>query len=1545
MNKPSGIEELLPLSPLQQGLLFHALLDDEGPDIYTVQVGIGLEGSLDPAKMRVAGQALLDRHSNLRAGFRHLKSGRSVAMIPHRVELPWREIDLSGSSSAVRSDELARSLAEERERRFDVTRPPLMRWVLVHLGLQRYHLAITFHHILMDGWSLPLIKQELFALYAQGGDSTLLPRVTPYRDYLAWLAAQDRTAAEAAWRKALAELDEPSLVAGADRNRRPLIPGKVVTELTEEFTAALMTQIRRLDVTLNTLIQMAWGILLGRLIDREDVVFGVTVSGRPDEVPGMENMVGLFINTLPVRVRPRPSDSMAQALARLQTANVELLAYHHLGLADIQRLVGVEQLFDTLVVCENFPSSAGQMVESASGVRVTGEDIYTVTHYPLDFVAFPGPSLGFELIYQPDLFDRAAAELLVGRFVRILETVVADPDQPIGCIDILTAEERHQLLVEWNGAVRAYPETTLPQLFEVQVAQTPDATAVVCQGDVLTYAELNVHANRLAHALIARGVGPEHIVALALPRGVEFVVALLAVMKAGAAYLPVDPDYPAERITTTLSDAGPALLVTNSEIARSLPDVAPGIVLDRPDVITTLDQCSDTDPTDSDRRQSLSPRNPAYVIYTSGSTGQPKGVVIPHRNVVNLLHSHQRALFAPAVDALGGRPLRVAHNWSFSFDASWQPLLAILQGHEIVVTTDETRRDPQLLAAAIIKEEIDFIEVTPSYLTELVAAGLFDDGGCPLTVLGVGGEAVPESLWTDLQKLEGIDSYNFYGPTECTVDTVVAQVRDSARPMIGRPVDNTRVYVLDSRLRPVPPAATGEFYIGGAQLARGYLAKPGLSAERFVADPFGLPGSRMYRTGDLVRWRTGGVLEFVGRADDQVKIRGFRVEPGEIEAVLTRHDAVAQSLVLVRKDRPQVERLVAYVVPAEAAVPDAAELRHHTAAALPDYMVPSAFVILDRLPVLPNGKVDRKALPSPELTAAVSGRAPATPRERLLCEAFAAVLGVPAVGAEDDFFALGGDSIVAMQLVNRARGAGLVVTPRQVFQHKTVEALATVAEVQTTGSRKTDDGVGLIPLTPIMHWLREVGDPIKGFNQAEVLQVPAGLSWDRLVAIMRAVVDHHDMLRARLVRRADGTIDDGGIGDWVLDVCSPGSVQADAWIGRVDVAGLGGEAVSQQITEHARSALGRLDPDAGVMLQVVWFDAGADTPGRLLLMVHHLVVDGVSWRVLIPDLAAAYAQLATGGSVELAPVGTSFRRWSQLLTELAAAPGRDAELSLWTKTLSGGVSLPVERALDPERDTMGRLQTLTLVLPVQRTTPLLASVPAAFDSTVNDALLTALALAVVDLARRYNGSGADGDTGVVVALEGHGREEELVGGVDLSRTVGWFTNVFPVRLDPGEIDLDEALAGGPAARQAITRVRDHLRALPENGMGYGLLRYLNPRTRTVLGELVVPQIEFNYMGRYDSSEATDWAQAPEVEAVDASADPDMPTAFCMVLDAHIEDHPHGSELTSYWSWPAGVLREETVQDLARTWFRALDALGMCATSLSADRCRANTGEV
>ncbi|MGW6462065.1 AMP-binding protein, partial [Streptomyces sp. NPDC055078] len=563
--------------------------------------------------------------------------------------------------------------------------------------------------------------------------------------------------------------------------------------------------------------------------------------------------------------------------------------------------------------------------------------------------------------------------------------------------------------------------------------------------------------------------------------------------------------------------------VTTPELARALPPGSPVQLLDDP----RLAALDGGDLTDADRRAPLVPGHPAYVIHTSGSTGRPKGVVVTHESVGRLFHSHRETLYAPAVAATGRRRLRAGHAWSFSFDASWQPQLWLLDGHCVHVVSDETRRDPELLAAAVVAHGFDFLEVTPSFFAQMAGALVRDDGTCPLAVVGVGGEAVPGALWDRLGSLRGTEAFNLYGPTESTVDALVARVRDSERPLVGRPVAGTRAYVLDDLLQPVPPGVAGELYLAGGGLARGYLGAPALTAERFVADPFGGPGSRLYRTGDLARWTGDGRLDYLGRADEQVKLRGFRIEPAEIESALCAHPAAEQAVVTVRQDGSR-KLLVAHVVPKGGHEVDAAQLRAHVASLLPDPMVPAAVVLLERLPRLPNGKLDRAALPAPDFAALSSGRPPGTPVEKTLCAVFRDVLGVERVGVDDDFFALGGDSIVAMQLVSRARAAGVRITPRLVFRHRTVAGLGAVATATGDLVRASDDGTGTVPLTPVMHWLRELGGPFSTYHQAAVVRTPAALDRRGLGAVLQALADRHDLLRATLVR--------GSADDWSLRV-------------------------------------------------------------------------------------------------------------------------------------------------------------------------------------------------------------------------------------------------------------------------------------------------------------------------------------------------------------------------------------------------------------------------
>ncbi|MEU9347336.1 non-ribosomal peptide synthase/polyketide synthase [Streptomyces sp. NPDC048278] len=1519
---PAGTD-VLPLSPLQAGLLFHAALDsgDEGPDVYTVQISYDLDGPVDADRLRAAAQDLLDAHENLRSGFRYLSSGRPVAVVPRTAVLPWRQLDLTDGDEAA----WTRVLGQER-RRFDPERPPLLRLLLARTGPDRHRLVLSHQHLLLDGWSLPLLTAELWARYE--GRTPALP--APYREHLRLLAAQDPAASATAWTEALTGLAEPTRLAPADPDRAAAVPHTHTVELDAGRTAELEAFARRTGVTVNTLVQAAWGVLLGRLTGRDDVVFGATVAGRSPELPGSEAMIGLFINTIPVRVRIRPEESTAALLERLQDEQSRLIAHQHLGLADIQRTAGLGELFDTLVVFESYPvADPDEETGENAGVapRATVREHADSTHYPLAWAVEPAERLRVTAEFRPDLFDAATVRRITAALTGLLTGMAADPGRPVGRLDLLDSADRYTVLETWNDTALPAAERlgTVPALFAAQAAATPDAVAVTDGRTTWTFAELDARSAELARILAGHGAGPERIVALALPRTADHIAAILAVLKAGAAYLPLDPDLPAARRTDMLADARPVLVLATDATAGALPATdVPVVRLDAP--ADGLPQAEPTAP---------GPDDPAYVIYTSGSTGRPKGVVVTQRGVANLFHSHRHDLHDLAKERTGRRHLRVGHAWSFSFDASWQPQLWLLDGHALHIADDDTRRDPELLAAFVRDRDIDFIEVTPSLLARMADSGLIGpDGDCPLAVVGFGGEAVPDALWQRLAALPDTEAVNLYGPTEATVDALVGRVRDSARPVVGRPVHHSRAYVLDTALRPVPPGVTGELYLSGPGLARGYLGRPDLTAERFVADPFGLPGARMYRTGDLARWTEDGLLEFAGRTDDQVKIRGYRVELAEIEAALDSHPAVAQSVVVTREHRPGVRQLIAYAVPdgsggtGGTGGTGGAELRAHAAARLPDYMVPAAVVVLERLPLLSNGKLDRAALPAPDFTAAGGGRTPENDTERALRALFADALGLPAeaIGTDDDFFAFGGDSIVAMQLVARARSGGLRITPRQVLQHRTVAALAAVAVPLGADDRRAahDDGTGTVPLTPIMRALLDRGGPIAAYHQAALLRTPADLTEPGLLTVLGALAARHDMLRARLVRTPEAA----------LSVPAAGDTDVRTWLARVDVRETAEDesALRDAIADHAPRALAGLDPEAGAMVRAVWFDAGPDRPGRLLLLVHHLVVDGVSWRVLLPDLATAWAAVRGGRTPEPAPVELSFARWARLLGTRAGEPAAEDELPWWTSALAAGADLPLARPLDPARDTVATTRYLSLSLPAGVTGPLLSRVPAAFGASVNDVLLTAFALAVGDWRARTLGAEHAGGP-VLVDLEGHGREEELAGDADLSRTVGWFTSVVPVRLDPGASGPD-ALTGGAALDAAVARIRDHLTALPAAGIGHGLLRRLNPATGPLLAELAEPQIEFNYMGRFDRPAAADWSYAAEEDAADLDADPGMPMSHALTLNALTEDRPEGPELSAHWAYAAGLLTEEAVRELAETWFRALEAVVARADELN-----------
>ncbi|SBT41192.1 non-ribosomal peptide synthetase [Micromonospora narathiwatensis] len=1506
MVKQSRVEDILPLSPLQQGLLFHALYDGSASDLYTVQFALDLTGPVDGDRMRRALGAILARHANLRVGIRQRKTGESVAVVPREVAPAWQEHDLTGHDTVDRDDEVARLLAADRTAGFDLARPPLLRAALIRTGPERAKLVLTNHHVLLDGWSMPLLAKELFAHYAAGGQDRTLPPVTPYRDYLGWLDRQDRAAAERAWRDALRGLAGPTLLVPADPARPPAAPEQLTVPLPADLTAGLTAAARRLGVTLNTVVQGAWALLLGTLTGDDDLVFGATVAGRPPELPGVESMLGLFINTVPVRIRLDPAEPLAALLARVQDEQSALMAHQHVGLAEIRRLAGTGDgdLFDTLTVFENYPLDPAALDLPGTGLRVTAVAGHDATHYPLTLAVLPGERLTLRLDHRPDLLDGAAARRVADRLVRLLTAVVDAPQTPVGTLDALDDAERATVLGTWAAGPPAVPARTFPELFAAQVAARPQAPALIGEDDTMSYAEVDEAADRLARLLIEHGVGPERVVALALPRSPELVTAALAVSKAGGAWLPVDPDYPADRIAFMLTDARPVLVATLTGI--ELPDVdVPRLPLDEPSTVAAWSARPAGPVTDAERAAPLRPEHPAYLIYTSGSTGRPKGVLVTHAGLPGFTAAIVTGF---DVDATS----RVLQFSSPSFDASVLELCAAFGAGAALVVPPSGPLVGDDLAAVLIGQQVTHALIPPAAL-----AGLPDVAPPVLRTLVVGGDACGEDLVARFAP--GRRMVNAYGPTEITVAATLSAplVPGAGAPPIGGPVVGARAYVLDRFLRPVPPGVPGELYIAGTGLARGYLDRPALTAERFVADPYGAePGGRMYRTGDLVRWRADGTLEFVGRADAQVKIRGFRVEPGEIESVLSRHPAVAQVAVIAREDQPGVKRLVGYVVPVAGALVDPAALRAHVGASLPEYMVPAAVVGLRALPLTPSGKLDRRALPAPGFTGAGGGRAPANEREALLAGLFAEVLGLDAVGVDESFFDLGGDSIVSIQLVSRARKAGLSFSPRDVFVHRTVAALATAAAADDAAPAPVEDGTGEVPLAPIVHWLRERGGPIDGFHQSMLVNSPAGLRSEHLVAAVQALVDHHDALRLRLVRDEPG--------GWRQVIGARGSVAAAELVTRVDAAGLDADELRALIEEQAKGVQARLAPGAGRVLRAMWFDAGPDRPGRLLLALHHLVVDGVSWRILLPDLAAAAQAVAAGRTPELEPVRTSLRRFAEQLVAEAARPERTAELDGWLDRLGAAETPLAGRPLDPSRDTVDTGRLLTVTLPAERTAPLLTRVPAAFHGRVNDVLLTALALAV---GRWRHRRGEPDAAGLLVDLEGHGREE-LAAGLDLSRTVGWFTTMYPVRLDLGRLDLAEAFAGGAAAGRAVKRVKEQLRAVPDNGIGYGLLRHLNADTARRLADLPAAQIGFNYLGRFATADGgdTDWAVAADTQALGGGADGALPVPHAVEVNAVTRDHADGPRLSATFSWPQSLLGEAEVRELADDWLAALDAL-------------------
>ncbi|MFB7588631.1 amino acid adenylation domain-containing protein [Streptomyces sp. NPDC056169] len=1405
------VADIWPLSPLQEGMYFHATYDaGDALDVYQSQEALDFDRRVDADRLRAACRALLARNTSLRAGFTSDGLPRPVQFIADGAEIPLTEEDLSHLPEEEQRTRVEELLAADRRRRFDLSAAPLCRLLLIRLGDGRDRLVVTHHLILWDGWSAWLFLEELFTLYERAGDATGLARPGSYRDYLAWLDAQDTAAALDAWRGTLAGFDEPTLVAPSGRDAGPVIPADFDAHLTQESSDRLRALARRHGLTLNTVLNAAWGLVLSAMTGRGDVAFGTAVAGRPADVPDVAGIIGMFLNTVPARVAFAPDEPLLDLLRRMQNERASVMPYEYVGLGTLQQETGHRRLFDTLFVLRS-ADGEDRAAELRARHGITGVSNVDGTHFPLTLIVTPGARLRVTLAARPDLFDAAAAATILARFTTALDRLGEALDGTASArtagVDLLLPEERAALDSGRAATREDVPDETVADMLTAQVARTPDAVALVFGDRALTYAELDAQINRLARLLLARGAGPETVVALALPRSIEMVAALFAVLRTGAAYLPLDLDHPADRLRLMAEDTGPLCLLSTTAVAPTLRGedgpVAPELLLDDPAVAAELaalpgDGISDAERPAFARGVPDRLEHPAYVIYTSGSTGRPKGVVTPYRGLTNMQLNHQKEIFDPAIASAGGRRLRIAHTVSFAFDMSWEELLWLVEGHEVHVCDEELRRDAEALVAYCDEHRVDVVNVTPTYAQLLIEEGLLDRDEAtgsgagsgagrhrPALVL-LGGEAVSDTVWTRLRDTDGTYGYNLYGPTEYTINTLGGSTTDSATPTVGLPIRNTRAHVLDTMLRPVPPGCPGELYIAGTGLARGYHDRAGLTAERFVADPFGEPGERMYRTGDLVRQRPDGLLDFLGRTDDQVKLRGYRIELGEISTALSAHPEVAHAAVVVH-ETAGTKRLVGYLVREEGADPVdetlVQRLREHLKAGLPDYMVPSALVPVATLPLTVNGKLDVKALPAPDFAGTGETRAPRTPQEETLCALFAEVLGLAegSVGIDSDFFELGGHSLLATRLVSRARTAlDAELAIRDLFEAPTVAELvartatsrgtARPALTALTAAERPDE----LPLSHAQQrlWvIQQIECTSAAYNFPLVMRLRGAFDRTAWSAALADVTARHEALRTVFAEREG---------------------QAFQRVLPADV---------RPVVEHLRAAEDEVPAivDAAVRRP---FDLAGELPLRativevapddhvVALLLHHITTDEWSDRPFLRDLTTAYRARLDGAAPDWEPLPVQYADyalWQQRLLGDPADPDSLAarQLEHWSTALAGA---PEELELPTDRPRPARPAFTGAELDI------------AFDPTVHEGLkrlaretgasmFMVVHAAVAALLHRL-GAGTDIPLGAPIA----GRGDEA-----LDELVGFFVNTLVLRTD---------LTGDPSFTELLARVRE-----------------------------------------------------------------------------------------------------------------------------------------
>jgi amino acid adenylation domain-containing protein/non-ribosomal peptide synthase protein (TIGR01720 family) len=1482
------IEDIYPLSPMQQGMLFHTLSDD-GDDLYINQINLPVEG-MDPERFRRAWQHVIGRHAILRTSF-HWQGGQTtpIQVVQHHADVDLQVLDWRGQDNSEAA--LVERAREERARGFELHRVPLQRLLLIRTGEDSHQLIWTSHHILMDGWSSSQLFGEVLQHYASGevvGDSGR------YRDFIEWLQGQDQTRLEQFWRGHLQTLAEPTALSQAMHPRHVETSAGHEALYTNWDVQQTSKRLQRLCPPAKSDRSTPWCRARGhcclatlqRPTQRRVRCHRGRASGGFAECRQPARSVHQHLAGDQQPWMPWTASSewlSALAGATTSTARTRI---HRAGRYPALGRAGGQALFDSMLVFENFPIDR-RLEEAKGGLRFGASANHDVTNFPMDLAVHLNEELSIEYLFLRDCFSVEAVQRIRETMEITLQAMLDTPQEYLGNLQRL-APSQWQALQQWGAEPAPCDQREwLPAMIAGHARLRPHANAVECAGQRLTFAELESQANRLARHLMAHGAGPEVLIGVALERSLDMLVALLAVFKSGAAYVPLDIDYPRDRLAFMIEDSGMSLMISRGELSERLP-----LPTDLP--LVDLNAFDGSAYADSAPVVQVGEDTLAYLIYTSGSTGLPKGVAVTH----GPLSMHCQAICKLYEMDHSTREL---HFMSFAFDGAHERWLTTLAFGGTLVLRDNELWTPEQTCVALQTLSIDIACFPPAYLKQVAEYVQASGVAAPkVRIYCLGGDAVPEQT---LQQVRSIlrPTYitNGYGPTETVVTPMLWKAANdeacaAAYAPIGRVVGQRSLWVLDDDLNPLPAGLSGQLHIGGYGVARGYHGRPSVTAERFVPDPFGAPGSRLYRSGDLVRLRDDGIMDYVGRADHQVKVRGFRIELGEIEACLRLQDGVTDAVVIAR-DGVSGKQLIGYVVcDSDDEARTVERLKTELRARLPDYMVPAQIMCLTRMPISPNGKLDRKALPEPQFQVE-QYVAPRTEEEALLAQIWGEVLQVEQVGLSDNFFELGGDSILSLQVISRARNhpqLKLDLKLRDLMRYQTIgnlfdqQVVNRAAEQQTQVVRE-----GAFPLIPIQQWFfdEEMNAP-HHFNQALILRSRQSLDAVALEKTLMAMLMQHDALRLRFVR-------DGG--RWTqhyqsLEECQQQAQQSPLlWVHEV--------ADKDELEVLANQAQRSLKLAEGPLVRGLLATL-PDGEARLLLVIHHLVIDGVSWRVLLQDLQTAYDAYCLGNEPQLPVRTSSFRDWAEHLSAHTRTL-IDEELDYWLQTLDQpGKEM---RCDNPRGKNLVRHRAEAVMnLDEVFTSKLLKQAPAVYQTQINDLLLTALGRVLC----RWNE-----ESSVLVQLEGHGRED-LFEDLDLSRTMGWFTSMFPIRLAPEQ---------GADMGAAIINVRDQLQNLPNKGVGYGALRHMaGAELGQQLAALPQARVTFNYLGQFDQSFDEQALLVPADDNIGDSYDMDAGMANWLELVGQV----YNGRLAFRCIYSTRRYRTSTVERLMDEYQRELQAL-------------------